>query len=413
MVWEKVIYNTLFLCFLICISCTKAQKTELDLEGVWHAELNINPEVIPFNFSLIKSGGKWRSEIYNAEEVLSYDEVDQIGDSLTIHMGIFDSQIKASLQRDGSIKGAFKKNHIEGYSIPFVAKKGTKDRFRVSSATTADFSGKWRTAFEKSTGERYDAIGIFKQEKNRITGTFLTSLGDYRFLEGNVDGESFSLSAFDGSHVYLFTGKRMDDGSVQGTFMSGPRYRESFVAVRDEEFELPDAYALNYLKEGHEKLSFSFPDLNKKMVSLEDNQFKNKVVLVQLFGTWCPNCMDETKFLAEWYRKNKNRNIEIIALAFESRNDFDYASSRVKKTKERMNAEYTFLIAGENNKEKASEALPSLNQVIAFPTLIYIGRDGAVKKIHTGFSGPGTGAYYERWIEEHEDLVNRLLEEKI
>lgn len=126
MVWEKVIYITLFLCFLICISCTKAQKTELNLEGVWHAELNINPEVIPFNFSLIKSGGKWRSEIYNAEEVLSYDEVDQIGDSLTIHMDIFDSQIKASLQRDGSIKGAFKKNHMKDIAYLLLPKRAPK-----------------------------------------------------------------------------------------------------------------------------------------------------------------------------------------------------------------------------------------------------------------------------------------------
>ncbi|MFD2202306.1 TlpA disulfide reductase family protein [Shivajiella indica] len=398
------------LCFFIFISCND-KKNEILLEGDWHAELNIEPGIVPFSFGLKKNGEKWGSEIYNADEVLSYDEVDQFGDSLIIHMGIFDSDIKAAVQKDGSLKGYFIKNHLEGYRIPFTATKGLKDRFSTSTSPIADFSGKWKTEFEKSNGEKYDAIGIFKQEGDHITGTFLTSLGDYRYLEGNVDGDTFYLSAFDGSHVYFFSGKNLPDGSIHGTFRSGPKYRESFFAVRDEAFELPDANSLNYLKDGYERLSFSFPDLNKNMVSLEDEKFKDKVVLVQLFGTWCPNCMDETKYLAEWYRKNKNREIEIIALAFEYKADFDYASARVRKTKERMNAEYIFLVAGESNKEKASEALPALNQVIAFPTLIYIGRDGKVKNIHTGFSGPGTGAYYERWVEEHENLVNRLLEE--
>jgi thiol-disulfide isomerase/thioredoxin len=401
----------LILYFLILISYSEVLRAHPILEGHWQAELNIDPHVVPFSFSLKKIGEKWQSEIYNAEEVLLYDEVIQFGDSLIIHMGIFDSAIKSSIQPDGSLRGVFVKNHIQGYSIPFLAQKGIKTRFPVSHSIPMDFTGKWRTLFENTSGKQYDAIGIFQQDGNQITGTFLTPLGDYRFLEGNVNGDAFYLSAFDGSHVYLFLGKKLENGSIEGEFRSGPLYTESFTAVRDDEFELPDAYALNYLKEGYEKLSFSFPDLDNNLVSLDDTRFINKIVLVQLFGTWCPNCMDETKFLADWYKKKKEFDIEIIGLAFESKEDFDYASTRVKKTKEKLNAEYTFLIAGVSNKEKASEALPALNQVIAFPTLIYIGRDGNVKKIHTGFSGPGTGVYYERWIEEHEELVNRLLEE--
>jgi thiol-disulfide isomerase/thioredoxin len=408
---EKILSVPLIFYFLILISCSEVLKANPNFEGIWQAELDIGTDIVPFSFGLKKSGEKWRAEIYNAEEALLYDEVLQIGDSLIIQMGIFDSAIKSSIQPDGSIKGVFVKNHIEGYSIPFAAKKGTATRFPVFHTSPKDFSGKWKTVFQNESGKKYDAIGVFKQKENQITGTFLTTLGDYRFLEGNINGDTFSLSAFDGSHVYLFSGKKQEDGSIEGEFRSGPLYIESFTAVRDDDFELPEADSFNYLKEGYEKLSFSFPDLERNLVSLDDAQFNNKVVLVQIFGTWCPNCMDETKFLADWYRKKKELDIEIIGLAFESKEDFDYASTRVKKTKEKLNAEYTFLIAGVSNKEKASEALPALNQVIAFPTLIYIGRDGNVKKIHTGFSGPGTGVYYERWIEEHEELVNRLLED--
>lgn len=408
---EKVFSIIFIIGFMTLISCKNRSVREYNLEGVWHAELDIDPDIIPFSFSLVKNGEKWRAEIFNAGEVLSYDEVLHQGDSLIIHMGIFDSEIKTIIRDEGHIQGAFVKNHIEGYSIPFFAKKGNYDRFKVSNQATTDFSGKWKTEFEKSNGEKYDAIGVFKQDKNQITGTFLTSLGDYRFLEGNVDGDTFYMSAFDGSHAYLFVGTKLSDGSIEGRFRSGQKNLETFNSVRDESFELPDAYSLNYLKEGFEKFTFSFPDLEKNMVSLQDDQFKDKVVLVQLFGSWCPNCMDETKFLAQWYRENKYRGVEIIALAFENKDDFNYAVSRVKKARERLEADYTFLIAGESSKEKASAALPALNRVIAFPTLIYVGRDGKVKKIHTGFSGPGTGSYYEEWIEEHEELVDRLLEE--
>lgn len=394
---------------LILFSCAKEQNTAFDLQGHYRARMEITTDEVPFFLNLKKNGEKWAAEVLNGEEVLNYDEVYVGGDSIRIVMGIFDAEIKAKMMEDGSLQGVFVKNFSSGYSIPFLAEKGDLPRFHTTKAPEFDFSGKWKTDFNDGNGKTYEAIALFEQEGEKITGTFLTKLGDYRFLEGNVEGNTFYLSAFDGSHVYYFEGSAEADGSIKGKFRSGPKYQETFVAEKNEQFELPDAYSMNYLKEGFDKFSFTFPDVDGKMVSLEDETFKNKVVLVQLFGTWCPNCMDETKFLAEWYKKNKSRGVEIIALAFESKADFDYASGRVRKTKERMGAEYTFLIAGESNKEKASEALPALNQVIAFPTLIYLDKKGQVKKIHTGFSGPGTGGYYHRWVEEHENLVNDLL----
>lgn len=396
---------------LMMVSCqSKTEKTP-DFEGSWLIELDIAPDVLPFTMSIQKSGEKWKAEILNADEVLSYDDISFRNDSIIIPMGIFDSEIRAAINAEGLLKGVFAKNFSSIYEIPLSGKREFSTRFAVSSEPTANFSGRWKTVFTKANGDTYEAIGIFKQEGNRVTGTFLTALGDYRYLDGNVDGGQLLLSAFDGSHAYLFKAQLSEDGSMQGEFRSGPSYRESFAAEINETFELPDAYGMNFLKEGYEKLEFSFPDTDRNMVSLSDEKFKNKVVLIQLFGTWCPNCMDETRFLAPWYEKHKDKGIEIIALAFETKPDFDYASSRVKKSMEKMNAGYTFLIAGESNKEKASAALPALNQVIAFPTLIYLDKTGKVRKIHTGFNGPGTGAYYDRWVEEHESFVAELLKE--
>jgi thiol-disulfide isomerase/thioredoxin len=349
--------------------------------------------------------------LINAEERLEIEGIHVSADSVWIPLGIFDSDIKAKITESGDLEGSYVRNYAADYKMPFYAIKGAAQRFTTSAKPKLDFSGRWKTVFQDDNGKTYDAIAVLEQKGDQLTGTFLTALGDYRYLEGNVSGKTFFLSAFDGSHAFFFQGDAQADGSLQGRFRSGPRYKETFIAVRDEEFELPDAGSLTYLKEGYETLDFTFPDTDGKMVSIQDEQFKDKVVLVQLFGTWCPNCMDETKYLAPWYEKNKDRGIEIIGLAFESKPEFDYASNRVKKAAKRLGANYTFLIAGESNKEKASQALPALNRVVAFPTLIYIDRQGKVRHIHTGFNGPGTGGLYDRWIEEHEALVNELLEE--
>ncbi|MFD2035631.1 peroxiredoxin family protein [Belliella marina] len=399
---------------IVCIilsSCGKSENSSVNLGGTWRAELDISPDKLPFELEFIKSGEKWVINIINGEEKLELDDAYMKNDSIFIPLGIFDSEIRAVVEKDSLLRGIYVRNYSSDYSIPFSAKKGKYDRFDVSESPKTDFSGKWKTIFQDSKGKTSEAIGSFEQTENKIHGTFLTPLGDYRYLEGNVSGSTFYLSAFDGSHAFFFTGELLEDGSIQGRFRSGPRYEETFIAVRDEEFELPDSYGLTHLKEGYDELDFSFPDIDGNMVSIKDDKFRDKVVLVQLFGTWCPNCMDETKFLAPWYQKNKDRGIEIIGLAFESKPDFDYASQRVKKSAEKLGVDYTFLIAGVSNKEKAAEALPALSSVVAFPTLVYIDKKGKVRHIHTGFNGPGTGGLYDRWVEEHEELVEGLLGE--
>jgi thiol-disulfide isomerase/thioredoxin len=396
---------------VIAFACGSKKNQEINISGTWHAQLDIDPDKIPFELELLQKEGKWFAEIHNGEEILPLDDIIVQNDSLFISMGIFDSQIRAKITDDNTLTGSYIRNYVTDYMIPFSATKGKQSRFSVTEAPAYDFSGNWKTIFQKENGDVYESVGIFVQKEDKIYGTFLTELGDYRFLEGNVSGNIFYLSAFDGSHAYFFTAEIQPDNSLIGRFRSGPKYQETFIAVRDDEFNLTDANTMTTLKEGVNTLNFTFPDTDGNMVSLSDKRFKNKVVLVQLFGTWCPNCMDETKYLAPWYEKMKDKDVEIIALAFESKPEFEYASKRVKNAQEKLKANYTFLIAGESNKEKAAQALPELSKVIAFPTLIYLNKKGEVQNIHTGFNGPGTGVYYQRWIEEHEALIKKLLEE--
>ena len=119
----------------------------------------------------------------------------------------------------------------------------------------------------------------------------------------------------------------------------------------------------------------------------------------------------ETNFLGPWYEENKNKGIEVVVLAFESKPEFDYAVGRLKKHAERFDVPYQQLIAVVSIKEEAAKSLPALKEVLAFPTLIYMDKNHKVRKIHTGFSGPGTGEYYAKWVEEHKLFIDKLLAE--
>jgi thiol-disulfide isomerase/thioredoxin len=401
--------------FLVLISC-KPEKESLNTlkTGIWRGTIEIQGQQLPFNFELVDdSDGGYDIYLRNADERLLLDEIAIANDSVNIGLHIFDANIKAAIKGD-TLQGEFIKNYEKDYNIPFLAVYGQTFRFEKAKDTSnvPEFTGKYSVNFI-SEGDTTKAIGIFVQVQDNVTGTFLTETGDYRYLQGNVNNGMMQLSTFDGNHAYIFTASKQSDGSLTGEFYSGKNHMEFWEGTKNENAALADPESLTYLKKGFEKIEFSLPDVNKNAVTLNDEKYKNKVVILQLFGTWCPNCMDETRFLAPWYRDNKDRGIEIIGLAYERKDDFTYASERVKKMISKLNVPYDFVIAGTNNKEKASETLPQLNRVVAFPTTIFIGKDGKVKKIHTGFSGPGTGIYYDQFVQHFNETVNELLSEKI
>ncbi len=273
-------------------------------------------------------------------------------------------------------------------------------------------SGRWEVTFVTGDGKPYPAVGEFEQQGDQITGTFLTETGDYRFIEGKLDGDNLSMSTFDGNHLFLFKGMLKHDSIVNGHFWNGRDTHETWVANKNANATLTNANDLTYIKDGYDGLSFSFPDMNGDLVSLEDEKYQDKVVLVQIFGTWCPNCMDESKFLIDWHEKNKDKGVEIIGLSYEVKDDFEYAVKRLAKVKDRLGIKYDLLVAGTSDKEEAAKTLPMLNHVLSYPTLIFIDRKGEVRKIHTGFSGPGTGHYYKDFVEEFEAFTQELIDEK-
>lgn len=396
---------------LVC-SCENNKKIELSV-GLWLMELEVTDlEVLPFNFKLSQSKkGDYSMEIYNAEETITFDEIEIIGDSIVIRPPVFAGYIAGKFTGN-KITGQFIKEDLDRI-VPFIATHGVEDRFRKGISSTQNVSGIWETEFSKDTEESYMAKGIFTQTCDRVQGTFRTTTGDYRYLDGVVRGDSLKVSAFDGAHAFLFTAK-VSDTTLSGTFYSGNHFTEPFMAKRNESFELPDADSLTFLNEGYDKLTFSFPDTEGNMISLEDERFENKVTLVQIMGTWCPNCLDETKFYVDFLKNNPDEDLEIVALAFEYAKTKEGAFKSISRLQERIKVEYPILLAqfGTSDKEKAQEKLPMLNHVISYPTTIYIDKKGRVRKIHTGFNGPATGEKHEEFKKEFREFVGSLLTEE-
>jgi peroxiredoxin len=308
-----------------------------------------------------------------------------------------------------TITGVLKKQDGTGTSVSLEATKGNLPRFdQVNVPPVSDISGTYDIIFKNENGKDEKAVGLFKQDGNKLKATFLRITGDSRYLDGVVTGNNFYLSTFIGSGPGYYTGTINTDGSIAG-FIVYARGQQAFSGIHNEEAALPDAYALTYLKAGYPTLDFSFPDVNGKPISLKDNKYKNKVVLVTITGSWCPNCIDEAAFLAPWYKKNKQRGVEIISIHYERKTDTAYARKVITRFKERFGINYDQAFAGLADKQRVAESLPALNTFLSFPTTIFIDRQGKVSKIHTGFSGPATGKYYDEFIKEFNTETDALL----
>ncbi len=327
-------------------------------------------------------------------------------DTILINFPVFGSYIRA-LYRERVMEGEWV-TPAKSSSIPFIAHYGQDHRFTtLKKKPTADLSGKWECTFDLNSEKPYKAVGEFKQNGNILRGTFRTETGDYRFLDGEVQTDKFYLSCFDGSHAFLFEGRIRPDGGLDGLFRSGKTGQEVWSAKKNEAFELRSANSITTLKNNAESVNFNFPNADGRQISLKD--YGQKVKIIQIMGTWCPNCRDETNFLTEYLKQANNEKLAVIALAFER--NADIAKTQVATYKQKMVVPYEILIAGTTTvKDDASKALPWLNQVIAYPTMVILDKNNKVRQIHTGFDGPATSKY-GAFKNEFDELIKKLLTE--
>jgi thiol-disulfide isomerase/thioredoxin len=407
----KIIFLVVFIMKTQLVSAKKLK------EGSYRGVLYLNEQKnieLPFNFDVKYKRGKPIIIIKNADERILVDEIKVKGDSVNFKMPVFDTEFKTIFDGDNLIGFWINNYKTDNNKIKFKAIFGSTERFPFLPGTSKSvLEGRWETTFSPNSTDSSKAIGIFHhiEQTDFLTGTFLTETGDYRFLEGIKHANKIYLSCFDGSHAFLFEAEIDSNEIIHGLFYSGASWQEAWIAKRNDEFKLNDPENLTVLKNKNEKINFSFPDLNKKIVSLNDKKFENKVIIIQIMGSWCPNCMDESAYLSEIYNQYNSQGLEIIALAFEKTTDFELSKKQLLRLKNKFNMQYDILITQKSGKDNAGKVFNTLNKISAFPTTIFLNRQHQVVKIHTGFNGPATGVEYEIFKNNTEKFINKLIQE--
>ena len=405
-----------FLSLLLLASSALAKHKKVK-PGHWHAELQLTPNVsLPFKIIIESEKQISQVVILNAEERIILNEVKSEGDSVFVHFSAFASEIRARIVKKKYIRGYWYNYAKKGnYRIPFECEWGLKPRYETGPSKI-NVHGRWEVTFGYDKEKPYKAVGLFdpfryhgcSYDEAFLKGTFLTETGDYRFLEGDTRNDSLFLSTFDGSHAFVFQARYSND-TLWGDFYSGNHYHNTWYAVRNESYELTHPDSLTYLV-NDSPIEFTLKDLNNEDYVYPNEETKGKVTLIQIMGTWCPNCLDESKYLKTLYEKHEG-NLEIIAVGYETQKTMEDKIAKVKKYRDFLNVKYTYLIGGDACKSCASDEFSMLNNIISFPTLIFIDKNGKIRKIHTGFNGPGTGKYYDEFVSATDNFVQKLIEE--
>jgi len=378
-------------------------------EGIWQAVIAQNDSTdLKFNFNLESiNDSEYVAHIKNAEEIIDAKVIRIAADSFKIEMPVFANYFL--VKKEGNqLKGQYINPDAEDYYLPFTATAGVSERYE-NAQHLYPLPGYWKVVFNPGTEDESFGKAYFEWDQEKgVYGTIMTATGDYRYLEGSGAAGKLYLSAFDGAHLFYLEADLHD--TLQGHFYSGRSYHATWIAYRDSSFELPDPDTLTYLKEGYSKMEFAFPNLNGDTIALSDPRFADKAVIIQISGSWCPNCYDESRYLSKVYEQYKEQGLEIVCLSFERTRDYATAQERLAKMQKDLSIPYTVLLAGATRDDKAAEKLPMLNHIMSYPTAIYLDKEHKLRKIHTGFSGPGTPVW-EDFVSENDAFLQKLLNE--
>lgn len=330
-------------------------------------------------------------------------------DSLIIPMFAFDITLKMALGKE-MMEGELIK-HYNNNVYPFKGEYGLPRYSDPREEEPITLGKRWHMTVNVGKSSEYPAVGLFEQEGNRVTGTIMTEVSDYRFFEGQVEGNQIELSIFDGVHAFLLRGC-YDETTNQwsGELVMDDGYARPWIATQDDNAELPDPFEIIDLSDKNirpdwEKLAA----LSDQTINAED--YQDKVLIVQLMGTWCSNSRDQTHYLTDWLRENSNRDVEILAVNYEVNYSPEYGLQRIHTYKEQLDIPYDIILGGPMSKTGAAEPFPFMDRILAFPTLVFIDKEGYARYVHSYFTGPATGSYYEEFDRRFNAIVDELTKE--
>lgn len=372
--------------------------------GPWRFEMRATYGSIPFVINIKKHNNKYSGVLHNGKEKIKLKNIEVTNKGVSIPLQTYEMSLEMDPQKENRMVGYLvRHNKNPVVKTPVFAAFNEDERYpEEKGKPKIDLNGRWAVTLTDEQDKKESGVIIFEQKGNSLNGSLLTPTGDYRYMEGFVDGESFEAASFDGVYNYSVKGK-VTKGKLEAQILAN--YKTKIEGEKNNKAELPDAYKQTQV----EALHFEFPDLYGRKVSLKDPQFKDKPVIVQFFGSWCPNCLDEMNYLIPWYRENQKRGIEIIALSFERSLSPADAKKQLVKTTRSKKIPYTLLIAGSTSEDKPADKIPGLKNFISFPTTVFLNKKHEVVKVHAGFTGPSTGEFFTQWKKEFNETVNGLL----
>jgi thiol-disulfide isomerase/thioredoxin len=365
----------------------------------------VNDVQIPVRLEITDS--TWN--INNADETITLKPHYYAADSFSVEMPLFHTQLIGKIQTDTTLNGIWiDPTRVPKSSITFSVKPNHQPYQDVATLGTESI---YDCQFSPDQPENQShAVGILKTYGGQIHATFLTETGDYRFLEGNTTGQSIELSCFDGTHLFYFCANIKGDSLTDGHFVSGSTWQEKWSGYLHPSAQLRDPDSLTTFV-SKENFAFTALDQSQQKILFDSTRFKDHVTIVQILGSWCPNCTDESKFLKDLYAAYNNKGLQIIPVAFEREATVEDQLFRVQRQFQDLEIPYPPYLGGTSPKSKAEQVFPQLNHIISYPTTIILDKKGKVRKIHTGFYGPGTGKYYMHHKELLTMFVEALLDE--
>jgi thiol-disulfide isomerase/thioredoxin len=392
-----------------------AAKTAVDPTGIWRGTVkNPSGELVAITYEIKREGEKLSAELINDTERLAASNVSLTGDVLKVRYDFYDGTLEARIAGD-EMTGAFVRQWAKK-TLSRELKARRNAPAPAESTNKSDLTGDW--LLKVGTGDAQKLWrAAFQTKANQATGTIIPVSGDWGQMSGVWAGDELTLNRFDGINSRVIRLKAQPDGTLSGELDLGlfdPK--RPVIAERISEQNkalvatLPDPKNYTRMKNPNEPFRFSFADLEGKTVAWDDPRFKNKVVVISITGSWCPNCHEETPYLQTLYQKYKDQGLEVLALAFEYTGEAARDTELVKIFAKRHSVTYPMLWAGAT--DEANQKLAQLENFGAYPTTLYIGRDGLVKHVHAGFEGRATGERFTRLKAEIESYIQELLAEK-
>lgn len=371
--------------------------------------------VLPFNFEVsylnpdsmvfVLINGQER------QEVTSYQYEPNISGEtgrITLHFPIYDTRIVARVEA-GVMEGYWHVDYKDNYSIPFKAYLGQNFRFtQIPEAPKADISGRWELTFSADTPDEFPAIGEFEQDGNLLYGNINTETGDYRYASGEVSGDDIFFSSFNGLQAYLYEGKIIRPDSILGAFYSGNHYRTTWEGFRNDRARLKAPDSLNSART-QRPISWNAYTIEGDFIDFSAPPYLGKLKILEIMGSWCPNCHDEARFLKEWKSANPDLPVEIVSLSFERYEDSTKSLEVLNEFLNRHEIEWPVVYGGSTRSARHSELIDFIHQIKAYPTLVIFDQNNVVRYVHTGFYGPATSEY-EGFKSKFDQTIRRLIE---